>query len=136
MTLPIGALQGDPRHDGNLRHLEETLGNVLVHADGGAEYAGADKRQASQVEQTLNRAVFAEGAVHHGKDDVEALSAAAAVQLDERGVGGIGGPPYSLAALQSFTPALLRPTPAPPITLLLDASTPGLLRLGHLAPQG
>ena len=53
---------------------EEPLHHVLVHAGRGAEHAGADVGDAGQFEQPLDRAVLAEGAVQHGKDDVERLA--------------------------------------------------------------
>ena len=68
-------MHGDPRHDGNLRHLQQALGDVLVHADRGAENAGADEGKPREIEQALNRSVFAVRAVHHGKDHIEPLPA-------------------------------------------------------------
>jgi hypothetical protein len=55
---------------------EEALGDVLVHADGGAEQAGADVGDVGQLQQPLHRAVFAVGAVQHGEHHV--------VRADER----------------------------------------------------
>ena len=98
VTFPVVAVDGDPGHDGNLRNLKQTLGDVLVHADGGAEDAGADEGQTGKIKQPLNCAVFTEGAMHHGEDDVDALAASAAVQPYEGGVGGIGGHHHALAA--------------------------------------
>src|SRR5207244_13658014 len=78
IALPIGAQHGNPRHDGDFGDLEETLGNILVHANGGAEHAGTDERQAREVQQPLDRAVFTVGAVHDRGDDANALAATAA----------------------------------------------------------
>src|SRR5207245_9238544 len=77
MGLPIGALHGNPRHNRNLGNLEKAFGHVLVHADGGTEHASAYKGQASEIEQTLNRAIFTVSAMHHGKDNLEASSTGA-----------------------------------------------------------
>src|SRR5437660_226261 len=82
IALPIMAMDGDPGDYGDFRDLQEALGDVLVHADRGAENACANKRQAGEIKQALNRAVLAKGAVHHGENDVNALAAAAAVQSD------------------------------------------------------
>jgi len=58
-------MDGDPGHNGNFRDLKQALGYVFVHTDGGAEDSSADEGQAREIEQTLDRAVFAEGAMHH-----------------------------------------------------------------------
>ena len=50
---------------------EEALHGVLVHAGGGAEDAGADVGDVGEFEEALDGAVFAEGAVEDGEDDVE-----------------------------------------------------------------
>ena len=62
--------------------LQQLFRDVFVHGDRGAEDACANKRKAGEVEQALDGAVFAEGAVHDGEDDVDALAAAAAVEAD------------------------------------------------------
>ncbi len=98
-VFPVVAMNGNPGHHGNFRDLKQALGDILVHTDGGTENARSNKRQSGEVEQALNRAVFSEGPVHHGKDDVNALAAAATVQLHKGGVGGIGGHHDALAAL-------------------------------------
>ena len=51
---------------------EHHLHRRLVHADGRRQHAGADVRHVRELEQALDRAVFAVRAVQHGKDDVEA----------------------------------------------------------------
>jgi hypothetical protein len=43
----------------------------LVHAGGGAEHAGADVGDVGEFEEALDGAVFAEGAVEDGEDDVQ-----------------------------------------------------------------
>ena len=68
---PLGAEEGDV---GGLRQAgggEEALHGVLVHAGGGAEDAGADVGDVGELEEALDGAVFAEGAVEDGEDDVE-----------------------------------------------------------------
>src|SRR5882724_809237 len=67
VAFPIVTVDGDPGHDRNFRDLKQALGDVFVHANGGAEDSSADEGKACEVEQTLDRAVFAEVAVHHGK---------------------------------------------------------------------
>ena len=123
IALPIGAQHGNPRHDGDFGDLEETLGNILVHANGGAEHAGTDERQAREVQQPLDRAVFTVGAVHDREDDVNALAAtaAAAVERNQRGVGGVGGHHHPLAALQHFREHLLRSVADEPVAFFGDA---------------
>ena len=116
------AMHGKPRHNGNLRGLQEALGDVFVHGDRGAEHAGADERESGEIEQALNGAVFAEGAVHHGKDHVQAMPAAAAVQRNERGVGWIGGHGNALASAQNFRKQLLRASANEPVAFLGDAN--------------
>ena len=53
---------------------KKTLHHVLVHARGGAENAGADVGDASQLKQPLDGAVLAKGAVQDGKYHVEGLA--------------------------------------------------------------
>src|SRR5260370_12445531 len=79
-------MNGNPGHHGNFRDLKQALGDILVHADGGTENARSNKRQSGEVEQALNRAVFSKGAMHHGKDDVDALYAPPPVTLPNAGV--------------------------------------------------
>src|SRR5206468_883945 len=126
-TFPVVAVDGDPGYDGNLRNLQQALGDVLVHADGGAEDARANKRQTGKIKQSLNRAVFAEGAVHHGENHVDALAAAAAVQSYERRVGGVGGHHHALATFQDFGQHFLRTCADEPVAFLSDADGHGLV---------
>ena len=121
IAFPVVTMDGDPRYDGDFRHLKQTFGDVLVHADRGAEDARADERQSRQIEQALNRSVFAKGAVHHGENDVDALAAAAAVQLYERRIGGVRGHHHSLAALQDVRQHFLRTGADQPVALFADA---------------
>jgi len=55
---------------------EHALHGILVHAGGGAEDAGADIGDVGELEETLDGAVFAEGAVEDGEDDIYAGSRA------------------------------------------------------------
>ena len=50
---------------------EHRLEDVLVHAERRAEHAGADVRDAGELEQALHRPVLAERAVQHREDDVD-----------------------------------------------------------------
>src|SRR2546430_13991531 len=81
---------------------------TLFRSDGRAENACTDEGQPGKIEQTLNRAVLAERAVHHRENDVEALAAAAAIQIHERGVGGGRGRHDALATLQDIRQHFLR----------------------------
>jgi len=65
---------------------EELLHGGLVHAGGGAEDAGADIGNVGEFEEALDGAVFAEGAVQDGEDDVKGLGESAAL-LDEFSAG-------------------------------------------------
>ena len=73
--FPLGAQQRDVLHDGQPGLREEPLHHVLVHAGRGAQHARADVGDAGQLEEPLDGAVFAEGAVQHGKHHVERLAA-------------------------------------------------------------
>ena len=77
--------------------------------------------QTSEIEQSLNRAVLAEGAVHNGENDVDALAASAAVQPYESGVGRVGGHHHALAAFQDFRQHFLRARADKPVAFLGDA---------------
>ena len=78
---PLAAQQRDVRRLWQAGGGEETLHGVLIHGGGGAEDAGADVGDVRELEESLDGAIFAEGAVQDGKDDIERLS--------ER-VGGLG----------------------------------------------
>ena len=75
----LGSARHSLRSEGDVRGLreagggEEMLHGVFVHAGGGAEDAGADVGDVGEFEEALDGAVFAEGAVEDGEDDVERL---------------------------------------------------------------
>ena len=83
------AQEGDVLRDGQLRGGEEALHDVLVHAGGGAEHAGADIGDSCEFEEALDGAVFTEGAVKDREDDVEAerRSRRRGVEVEGSGVG-------------------------------------------------
>ena len=56
---------------------KQTLLHVLIHAYGRANHAGADKGKAGEIEESLHGAVFAESAVQHREDHVDAEGAGA-----------------------------------------------------------
>src|SRR5579862_3666934 len=85
--FPLGAEQVDVRGLGKACCGEKLLHSRLVHAGGGAENTGANIRYISEFQESLNGAVFAEGAVEHGEDYVERLSERA-VLLGEFGACG------------------------------------------------
>ena len=82
VAFPIVAMDAEPGNDGNFCRLQQLFRDVFVHGDRGAEDACANKRKAGEVEKALDGAVFAEGAMHDGEDDVDALAAATAVEAD------------------------------------------------------
>ena len=69
---PLGAEEGDVRGEGKAGGEEHALHGVFVHAGGGAEDAGADVGDVGELEEALDGAVFAEGAVEDGEDYVDA----------------------------------------------------------------
>src|SRR5580658_11359280 len=96
-----------PGDDGNLRGLQKFFRDVLVHADCGAKNAGADERESGEIEQTLDRSVFAVGSVHHRKNDIEFLRgrtsvAAVATELNQGNVGWVCRHRDRLAAMDNF----------------------------------
>ncbi len=112
----------------NVAHGENTDAGFLDDfALLGVEIARADERQSREIEQPLNRAVLAECSVHHGENDVEALASAAAVQFDERGIGGVGGHHHALATLQNLGQHFLRSCADEPVALLGDADGHGFV---------
>src|SRR5258708_4148663 len=135
IAFPFVAVDGDPRYDGDFRDLKQALGDVFIHADGGTEDAGADKRQSCQLEQALDGSVFAKGAVHHGENHVDALAAAAAVQFYEGGVGGVRGHHDALATLQHFGQHFLRAGADQPVALFADADGHGFVLVGVETPN-
>ncbi len=58
-------------HDRQAGIAEEPLHHVFVHAGGGAKHARADVRDVGQLQQALDGAILAEGAMQHGEDDVD-----------------------------------------------------------------
>ena len=68
-----------PRHDGDPRGCQQTLGRLLVHLERGAEHAGADVRHARELEQALERAVLAALPVDDREDHVDRLERARGV---------------------------------------------------------
>ena len=84
---------------GRPRAANASFMNALSMPDRRRQHAGADVRHVGELEQPLHRAVLAEGAVQHGKHDVEAEAgharvssplSAAAIDRDQRLVGGVG----------------------------------------------
>ena len=73
---------------------EQLLGELLVHARRAGQHARADVGHARELQQALDRAVLAVGAVEHGEDDVDArehLPGAVAVQHEQAAAGGVAG---------------------------------------------
>jgi hypothetical protein len=71
------------RH-GNSGVAQDALGDVLVHANGGAQHTRAHKRHVGQLQQPLDRAVLAISAVEHWKNDVELRQSALRAGADQR----------------------------------------------------
>jgi len=121
VVFPFVAANGDPGNDGDFGGAEKFFGDVFIHGDGGAEDAGADEGKTGEVEETLDGAVFAEGAVHDGEDDVDALAGAAAVEADESGVGGIGAHGDALAGAENLRKHFLGAGADEPVAFFGDA---------------
>ena len=64
-------IYGYRRNNRNARFVEQSFGDVLIHADSRAGYIRAHVRHHRQFQQALQRAVFAECAVKHGKHNVQ-----------------------------------------------------------------
>jgi len=121
VAFPFVAVDAEPGDYGNFCGLQQLFGDVFVHGDGGAEDSGANEREAGEVEQALNGAVFAKGAVHDGEDDVDALAAAAAVEADQSGVGRVGAHGDALAGAENFGEHFLRAGADEPVAFFGDA---------------
>src|ERR1700744_5687205 len=48
---------------------QKFLPDSLAHTTRRAKHAGTEEGKSREIEQTLDRSVFAVGAVHHGKND-------------------------------------------------------------------
>ena len=73
---------------------EQGLHRALVHRGRRGEHAGADVGKPGHLEEPLDGAVLAEGAVQHGEDDVDARQPAGQVAGRvhvELAPGGVGG---------------------------------------------
>jgi hypothetical protein len=58
-------------HNWDAGTLEDALSEFLIHGGGATEDAGADVGKVSEFEEALHGAVFAEGAVDDGEDNVD-----------------------------------------------------------------
>src|SRR5581483_7790736 len=76
--------KGDVLDDGQSGGTKQRFHDVLVHARGGAEHARADVGYVGELEQSLDGAVLAEGAMQHGKNHVD-IDGAVAGAAGERG---------------------------------------------------
>ena len=70
---------------------QQALGDVLVHRRRAGADPGADVGHAGHLEQPLDGAVLAAGAVQDGDDDVDAAERAAVVERDELAARRVGG---------------------------------------------
>ena len=86
----VGAEQRDVLDDGQTGLDEEAPHHIFVHAGRRAQHAGADVGDAGQLEESLDGAVLAEGAVQHGKDHIEGLAARALALVESCGRTGLG----------------------------------------------
>ena len=121
VVFPFVTANGDPRDNRDFGGAEKFFGDVFIHGDGGAEDAGAYEGEAREVEETLDGAVFAEGAVHDGEDDVDALAGAAAVEADESGIGWVGTHCDALAGAENLRKHFLRAGADEPVAFFGDA---------------
>ncbi len=89
--FPLGAEDGDVLDDGEFGCEEEALHGVFVHAGGGSEYAGADVGHVGELKESLDGAVFAEGSVEDGEDDIDGAGGAEGSGVAGEGADGSGG---------------------------------------------
>ena len=94
----VGLAHGDEIDDGQAFPDPEFLGHLLVHADCRAEDARSHVGEVRALQEALNGAVLAEGAVEHGEDEIagQGFDAARGRHRDEprawRGVDGAPAP--------------------------------------------
>src|SRR5580704_6803198 len=130
ILFPVVAVNGDPWHNENFRHLQQPFGDVFVHANGRAKHARANEGESSKIEQALDGAVFSERSVHYGKNHVEALTGAAAIEWDQRRIRRISRHHYRLATAQDFRKHLLRARSDTPVAFFGDADGHGFVFVG------
>ena len=96
---PFGRAEDAVLGDRQTARGERQLHERLVHAHRRCQDTGADIRDVGELEQPLNRAVLAERAMQHGKDDVEAKAGhsgavvafiGSSVDRDQRFIGRVG----------------------------------------------
>jgi hypothetical protein len=80
-ALKLAAQHGHVLHDRQSRGAKQRLHDVFIHARGRAEHARAHVGDVGQFEQALNGAVFAEGSVQHGEDDIDVNGAVGGAQI-------------------------------------------------------
>ena len=102
--------------------------HVLVHADGGTEYARADVRKSRQIQQTLHRAIFAIRAVQHGENDVhmQRVRTRCADRHQRRHIG-IRREHHALACFQNFREHLVRGSSGEPLAPFGDPDGHGFV---------
>jgi hypothetical protein len=86
--------QHDHVTDGQALGDQELLGELLVHPGRTREHPGPDVGDAGHLQETLDGAVLAEGAVQHREDDVdggEDLTGPVGVEHDQAAAGGVAG---------------------------------------------
>ncbi len=67
---PVRTAYRDPGHDGNPLLREQTLGDVLVHADGGTGDIHPHIGNPGQLQEPLHGSIFSVRAVEDGKDQI------------------------------------------------------------------
>src|SRR5262249_16739241 len=119
-----------PWHDGYLGRLQQSFGYIFIHPDRGAEHPRAHKRQPSKVEQTLDGAIFAKRAVHHREHYIEALTAAAAVERDQRCIGWVSSHGHALPRAQNLWEHLLSRSTEQPMAFFSNANRHSFVLVG------
>ena len=91
--VPLAARHGEKGNDRDAGGLQQPLLDVLVHADGGTQHPGADVRHVCQLEEALNRSVFAVRAVQYREHDIQPAQrrTSARQERSDRVLPGVGG---------------------------------------------
>ncbi len=122
ILLPFLPPDGHVPGGGQSRGLEHPFHDVFIHSDGRAGHPGTDVSRASQLEKTLDCAIFPHGAMEDGYENVHLGAEPALIEEVKPPLRGNGQESNSLAVL----PPALIPRPSagrakPPLAVFGDA---------------